>query len=345
MIIISIPGTERCFSEIKFLKCNGRVNDKNLIMLTKVCKSIKELQLFLYECSNNYGISKLIESQESLYEISFLNTYSPCDVLFCKVIENSLIKHKNTIQYFNTCVQPQTQILTSFVNLKTLILKYNYEFDRCRWYYIENVSLPSLKFLDANTINTESLTSLIKNSGEKLIKIRIFNSLAFSNVDNNKKIIQFIYQSCPNLMYLELYYKDSNILELEKLLIKCQYLNKLEICSEFINWNRLFNILTISSPPNLFKFKIYFPVNKPKLKSLKLFFDNWEGRHPMSLIIGTENNFTYKNQLNDLINNYKAKGVVNDFTYYDSEIKAKNVVKDLKTKTVDIFNGFKKLFN
>ncbi|PKB97902.1 hypothetical protein RhiirA5_432314 [Rhizophagus irregularis] len=203
-----------------------------------------------------------------------------------------------------------------------------------------------IKFLKyANTINTESLTSLIKNSGEKLTKIRIFNSLAFSNVDNNKKIIQTIYQSSPNLIYLELYYKDSNILELEKLLIKCQYLNKLEICSEFINWNRLFNILTISSPPNLFKFKIYFHVNKPKLKSLKLFFDNWEGRHPMSLIIGTENNFTYKNQLNDLINNYKAKGVVNDFTYYDSETKEKNVVKDLKTETVDIFNGFKKLFN
>ncbi|CAB5375834.1 unnamed protein product [Rhizophagus irregularis] len=244
-----IPGAEQCLSEIKFLRCDGRVHDKNLTMLTKVCKSIKELHLFLYDSNNNYGISKLIENQKSLFGISFLNTYSSYyNNSFCKVLEKSLVKHANTIQYFSTFVQPQTQILASFVNLKTLILN-NCEFDRRRWYFIENVSLPSLQFLDANTINTESLTSLIKNS----------------------------------------------------------------------DWGNLFNILAASSPSSLFKFTFYFPVNNPELKSLKLFFDTWEGRHPMSLIIFTESNFTNtkntKKQLDDLINSYKAKGVIKEFVY------------------------------
>uniref|UniRef100_U9U7T5 Uncharacterized protein n=1 Tax=Rhizophagus irregularis (strain DAOM 181602 / DAOM 197198 / MUCL 43194) TaxID=747089 RepID=U9U7T5_RHIID len=58
-----IPGAEHCFSEIKFLKCDGRVNDNNLALLTKVCKSIKELQIYIHKSVNNYGISKLIENQ------------------------------------------------------------------------------------------------------------------------------------------------------------------------------------------------------------------------------------------------------------------------------------------
>ncbi|CAG8742961.1 14119_t:CDS:1, partial [Rhizophagus irregularis] len=345
-----IPGAEQCLSEIKFLRCDGRVHDKNLTMLTKVCKSIKELHLFLYDSNNNYGISKLIENQKSLFGISFLNTYSShYNNSFCKVLEKSLVKHANTIQYFSTFVQPQTQILTSFVNLKTLILN-NCEFDRRRWYFIENVSLPSLQFLDANTINTESLTSLIKNSGEKLTEIRIFNLLAFSNGNYNKKIIQAICQSCLNLMHLELYYIDANVLELEKLLTRCQYLSKLvfhfssKFCSSnffqdkfIIDWGNLFNILAASSPSSLFKFTFYFPVNNPELKSLKLFFDTWEGRHPMSLIIFTESNFTNtkntKKQLDDLINSYKAKGVIKEFVYnfHDDESKAtiKGAVKDL----------------
>ncbi|RGB37226.1 hypothetical protein C1646_757181 [Rhizophagus diaphanus] len=272
-----IPGAEQCLSEIKFLRCDGRVHDKNLTMLTKVCKSIKGMQLFLYDSYNNYGIS-------------------------------------------NTFVQPQTQILASFVNLKTLILN-NCEFDRRRWYFIESVSLPSLQFLDANTINTESLTSLIKNSGENLTKIRIFNLLAFSNGNYNKKIIQAICQSCLNLMHLELYYLDANVLELEKLLTRCQYLNKLvfHFSSKFfssnffqdkfiIDWGNLFNILAASSPSSLFKFTFYFPVNNPELKS----FDTWEGRHPI----------------------YKAKGVIKEFVYNfheddESKTTIKGAVKDL----------------
>jgi hypothetical protein len=344
-----------CFSKIKFLRCEGRVHDNNLALLTKVCKSIKELQLYLYKSGNNYGFVKLIENQESLLSISFLNRYSPNDSLFCKNIENSLIKHANTIEYLYICGQLETQILTSFVNLKTLVLHSNW-LDSYRWDCIEDVYLPSLQTLYSYTINIESLKILLKNSGEKLTKIEIYNSIKFLDVVSNKEIIQAIYQNCPNLMYLELFYKDTNILELEKLLINCQYLKSLKLYiffeEQYIDWDNLLSILATYSPPSLFEFIFYCPIDKPKLESLKLFFDNWEGRHPMSLIISTNGNFTNKNQLNYLISSYKAKGVIKEFVHdyhEDDQIwskgKAKRVVKDLKTKAASIFNGFKKIFN
>ncbi|PKC15467.1 hypothetical protein RhiirA5_408143 [Rhizophagus irregularis] len=356
-----IPGAEHCFSEIKFLKCDGRVNDNNLALLTKVCKSIKELQIYIHKSVNNYGISKLIENQVSLFSIRLVCRYSSDasdDSMFCKTLENSLIKHANTIQYFYICGKLETQILSSFVNLKTLILNGGWFDD---YSYLENASLPSLQILDANNINTKSLTNLIKNSGEKLTKLRIYNNNSgFLEVINNNIIIRTLYQHCPNLISLKLFYKEVNVLELEKLLIKCQYLNSLELFFNwnfpqvnFINWDRFFNILVTSSPPSLFKFTFHYPFYKPKLESLKLFFNNWKGRHPMSLIIFTESNLAHEEKLNNLISKYKAKGVIKKFdnNFYnnddsiESKEKSKRVVEDLKTKAVCIFDGFKKIFN
>jgi hypothetical protein len=52
-----IPGAELCFSGIEFLKCNYRINDKFLSLLTKVSKSIKELKFVTYDYDYNYGIT------------------------------------------------------------------------------------------------------------------------------------------------------------------------------------------------------------------------------------------------------------------------------------------------
>ena len=102
-----------------------------------------------------------------------------------------------------------------------------------------------------------------------------------------------------------------DILELKKLLINCQYLNGLVIgsyCKKF-NWDYFFEseILTVLSPPSLYKFK--FICNGYKLielESLKLFFDNWMGRHPMLLHIMHKDVEKYS----DFIEEYKAKGII-----------------------------------
>ncbi|GBB87646.1 hypothetical protein RclHR1_01410029 [Rhizophagus clarus] len=352
------PGAEQCFSKIKFLRCDATVNDNNLAILTKMCKSIKELEFFIYKRDNNYGISRLIENQESLNSISFLNRYSPNDGLFRKTLENSLIKHANTIHHFYICGQLETQVLESFVNLKTLKLKGEWH-DFYKWNYVENLSLPSLQILHAININNESLISLIKNSGGNLIEISITYSVPYSisypDIDIIREIIQAIYQSCPNLTYLELPYKNGNVLNLEELLIMCQNLKVLGICYhteyEFMDWDSLFSMLATSSPISLRKFIFIFPVNRPELESLKLFFDNWEGRHSMSLIINIEGDYNQNEQLNDLLGKYKEKGVIKEFiryTYNDDDLiesKAKEFIKDLKDKTAKIFDKFKKMFN
>ncbi|RIA81212.1 hypothetical protein C1645_881730 [Glomus cerebriforme] len=315
-----IPEAEHCFSELQFLSCYSTINDDILPGLTELCKSIKELELFIVEGKYyNYEIIKLIETPKKLFNIRFLTKYhSIIDETFCKILENSLIKHSNNIQYFTIIIQPITNILSSFVNLKRLELDNG--FRHMAWNCLENLSLPLLQILKAKGIPIEVLTSLVENTRGHLVEIKI--DYISHDVISNKRIIQAIYQNCPNLKYLKLLFRNSNILELEKLLINCQYLSGLYILvntmfdelnrdgDHMIDWDYLFEILTKSSPNGLFKFKLYFD-ESPKLESFISFFDNWNGRHPMLLQTIKLDFYEYF----DLIEKYKDKGIVKKFDY------------------------------
>jgi hypothetical protein len=50
-------------------------------------------------------------------------------------LENSLIKHVNTIQYFKITKRPTTKILSSLVNLKSLVVHNDME-----WSCLKNLS-------------------------------------------------------------------------------------------------------------------------------------------------------------------------------------------------------------
>jgi len=158
------------------------------------------------------------------------------------------------------------------------------------------LSLPILRILKAEQVPSEFLANLIKNTKGHLSEI----SLYYIDVDI-EKLIQAIYQNCPNLRYLKLSLRSNfnNFnsvisIEFEKLLINCQFLNGLVIdiqnTNEFISWDKLFEILAKSSPINLFKFKFY-PSNTIELEHLKSFFDNWKNRKPMLLKL-----FSYSKQ-------------------------------------------------
>jgi hypothetical protein len=304
-------GAERCFSGVEFLSCSTEINDNILNKLIETCKSIKELKLFIKKENNNYGIIKLIEVQKKLININ-LTRHTYDNESFCKVLENSLIKHANTIQYCKVTRQPSTKFLSSLENLKELELGCNIQ-AITSWNYLENISLPFLKVLRSSSVPIEVLTSLIKNTSGSLIIVKI--DYISHNEISNKNLIQVIYQNCPNIKYLKLLVRNCNISELEKLLISCQYLNGLYILVSSIQdrvfcWNNLFNVLTKSSPSNLFKFKLHCNV-PPKSEFLKLFFDNWEGRHPMFLQLISDIMFS------DLmtIESYKEKGIIEKFDY------------------------------
>ncbi|PKY39468.1 hypothetical protein RhiirA4_452660 [Rhizophagus irregularis] len=192
-----IPEAKRCFSEIEFLSCNT--------------KTIK---------------------------VSFLTSYDEGahDILFCEVLENSLIKHANTIQHFKITKQPTTQILSYLINLRGLELAS--DFYNEKWHCLENLSTHFLQILRARRVSVKPLARLIENT-----------SGLGGNILNNRIIIQAICKKCPNLKYLKLSLRSANILELEKLLINCQYLEGLYILKiDAIDWGNLFEILAKSSP-------------------------------------------------------------------------------------------------
>ncbi|PKY60835.1 hypothetical protein RhiirA4_490191, partial [Rhizophagus irregularis] len=182
---------------------------------------------------------------------------------------------------------PATGILSSLVNLKRLELYTINRNIKLKFNSLEDntISLPSLQILKTDISQTSTLRNLIVNTNGNLTKISIDN--IFRSKTDNENIIKAIYQNCPNLMFLKLVFIIENILELEKLLIKCQCLNGLYFhILNLIGLDKLFEMLTRSSPTSLFKFK--FDIISRELitpESFKLFINNWKGRHPMLLQI------------------------------------------------------------
>ncbi|RGB38674.1 hypothetical protein C1646_755370 [Rhizophagus diaphanus] len=163
-----IYGAESCFSRIDFLSFNSDINDIILSKLIETCKSIKKLELIIRANNNNYRVVKLIEAQKKLFNVCLVPLRNN-DPLFCDILENSLVKHANTIQYFKITERPTTHILSSFINLKGL-----------------EIDIP---------INP--LTNLIKNTNGFLSEI-IIDDIDHNEVDN-KRIITAISRNCSNL--------------------------------------------------------------------------------------------------------------------------------------------------
>ncbi|GET02115.1 hypothetical protein GLOIN_2v1885983 [Rhizophagus clarus] len=249
-----IPGVENCLSEIEFLSCDTTINDKSLTGLMTICKSIKELELFMGLSDNNFGFARLIKQQKNLFKIRFLPSkvypiYYPCDDQFYDLIENSLIKHADTIEYLKTPRHFNTKIISSFINLKILVMNNHY----MNWKFLwdQNLSFPNLEILNVSRFPINILVNIIKHA-RNLIELSI--EKIYTIIDN-KKIIQAIYQNCPRLKYLKMLIYNINILEFKNILINCQDLNELYVVATEYLWEDLFKILAEFSPTNLYKFK------------------------------------------------------------------------------------------
>ncbi|GBC47159.2 hypothetical protein GLOIN_2v1866985 [Rhizophagus irregularis DAOM 181602=DAOM 197198] len=134
-----IPDAKCCFLELQFLCCHTTIDDNILNGLTEICKSIKELELFIGWTNNKYGIIKLIENQKELSDIRLNYYYSSNNESFFKILITSLIKFSNNIQYFTS----------------------------------KSLSLPFFQVFGAVEISAKSLTSLIENTSGNLIEIKI----------------------------------------------------------------------------------------------------------------------------------------------------------------------------
>ena len=268
---------ESWFSGIKFLSCNTSTNDN-------IVRSIKLED----------EIIRLIEAKNGLFNIN-LTCPSYCGLSF---LQNSLIKYTNTIR-------PNTKLLSSFANLKELELNNEFCYS---WNGLKDLSFSSLQYLKANKLPADVLTILIKNTNGSLIELEIDH---LYDSASNDEIIQAISEACPNIKYLKLSIRDANILGFKNLLKNCQCLSELfiiiiDLLNKF-HWKKLSEVLAKSSPASLFKFTFH----SFKAPKLKLFFDNWENKHPPIIlkIISNRNINVY------LIEDYKLKGIVKNYKY------------------------------
>ncbi|PKY27568.1 hypothetical protein RhiirB3_443340 [Rhizophagus irregularis] len=329
-----IPGAERCFSELESLSfCCDFGNCQNILNgLARICKSIRKFRVDnVHFCTNNSGINKLIEVQKKLNNVSFIGPYKGSraiiniieDESIYKSLEESLIKHVDTIQYLRMDWKPITKILSYLVNLFRL------EISTCLPYptnwneldYLKDLSLPNLKILITRQVPIKITANLIEITKGQLTEI----SVLYNDADS-KNLFKAICQNCSNLKYLNLSLSNNtNLLtsEFENLLISCQLLNKLIIdvvdFDIMFNWDKLLLILAKSSPTSLFTFE--FHSGRINLEDIKLFFDNWINRNPMLLEIDSDNycnEFGEKKQLEDLIEKYKVKGIIKKCSVYSN---------------------------
>ncbi|GES99165.1 hypothetical protein GLOIN_2v1787971 [Rhizophagus clarus] len=299
------------FPELESFHCDNSIDQNVLREMAKTCKSIKKLRYdrIHFSYSDNSGIIKLIEVQKNLSDVKFGYKKKMDDKLSNKSLEESLIKHANTIKYLRIEWNPVTRFLSYFVNLLSLEIDISY-LEREESFYLNNLSLPILKILKINYISSRILANLIENTLGCLYKISVN-----LDVDGGRKLIQAIYQNCKNLKYLKLKFFICNyslISEIENLLNNCQLLSELIIDNfdifDSFRWDRLFKTLIRSSPIGLFKFK--FSSNRMiRLEHLKLLFDSWKDKRSMFLKISSSN-WMDKSRLEDLIEEYKAEGII-----------------------------------
>ncbi|RIA84307.1 hypothetical protein C1645_832457 [Glomus cerebriforme] len=300
-----IPGVEDCLSKLRFLRCSTLTNANGLVELKKICKSIKELEVHIEkDHTNDYGIVSLINDQTNLSRVQF--KYANMEEIpksLCKNLENSLIKHANNIQYFKINTKPLTKVLSSLKSLKSLEIDGIFSSHISdTWNHLNNISLPSLQNLKAKNIPSNILISLIENSKElNEIKVESLES-TFIEISETYdiKLIQAIYQNCPNIKYLKIPLSNKCNLELENLLIKCQNLEGLYLILREEKCEELLETLAKSSPNSLFKFKFQLHkhnlynnnlgfqrrifnniIERITLDSFKSFFYYWKGRNPI----------------------------------------------------------------
>src|SRR5205085_1684786 len=129
-----IPGAEYCFSALEFLDCSTSTSQEIVEGLARISKSIKKLEFGVAQSDNNPGIIKLIEAQRNLKHVFCYKSIR--DEPFCKALEESLIKHADTIQYLKIGWVPITNFLLHLTKLISLEIK---PIHSKSWENLENV--------------------------------------------------------------------------------------------------------------------------------------------------------------------------------------------------------------
>ncbi|RGB21463.1 hypothetical protein C1646_822963, partial [Rhizophagus diaphanus] len=197
-----ISGFEYCFSKLVSIHCNNYINQDILKELANICKSIKELKFDIICNNTTRGIIKLIEVQKNLNDVNFSKFVRFNNRSFIRYLEESLIKHADTIQCLKINRIPILKLkrfLSYFSSLLRLEIVFNKFWDDSNE---ENLTLPILKALKVRLVSPNIVINIIENTKGHLSEICLDYD-DYNDDDGINKIIQAIYQNCSNLQYLK----------------------------------------------------------------------------------------------------------------------------------------------
>ncbi|GBC14246.2 hypothetical protein GLOIN_2v1771480 [Rhizophagus irregularis DAOM 181602=DAOM 197198] len=307
--ILKYPGANISLSNLYELDCITNYQDF-YYELAQMCKSIEKIHVVNDYYEESFGVVKLIEMQTQIKYVFIDGFYDEC-----KKIIQALEKHVNSIIHLE--ITEYTSAI-HFLILKLINLRYLKVLYNGYWIlekYVIYLNYHNLRVLDLHHISLDIAINIIKNTNGNLWKIRIGNTKYY---DKTKEYNQTIHKYCPNIKYVTVFLDRDGTLEgLEKIFIKCQHLEAIDINKE-INYkyiDKFLNLLLELAPLTLCKIHIYDISNCfDSDESLKLFLINW-GHHKGKKTLHLYCDSDYTDIIRDIIHKYDIKDFWN---YYIS---------------------------
>lgn len=155
------------------------------------------------------------------------------------------------------------------------------------------------------------MAGFIKINGENLRKLTICSGS--SDEEYLGAVMQSIGKYCINLEYLSILYKDGLDAQLFELFDNCINLKSLEFIKSFrdrtMDGNKVFGILSQSSPKKLNTMHLKGEVVINDDKTLNILMNNWKGPRPFNLVL---KGLLIDRVLDvDLLNKYQDLGLFN----------------------------------
>jgi hypothetical protein len=281
----SFPGAQTCFSQLYKLGIDlYYANSNNLYEMSQICKNLSEI--FVYNYSQDIpGLISLIDAQKNLKSVSL---HGHIKKGTCEEISNALAKKGSTINYLSLCGSVgiiSHSFLTSLINLKSLIIHYNfnksYEAIKKFQEYLENSNFPDLQFLYiCNDLSCfKELAVLIEKTRGNILDVSVNISNRYAR--NTGILLKAISNNCPKIKLLSAQLRFEDLIYLKLLLMNCKNLNKLYLYSLMDENNyigdELLDILTKFSPKSL----NYITISKDwrySIDAFENFFESYRER-------------------------------------------------------------------
>ncbi|PKC00799.1 hypothetical protein RhiirA5_427680 [Rhizophagus irregularis] len=260
----SFPGAQTCFSQLYSLIIDMNfVNSDSLYEMSQICKDLN--QLTICGCSRDIpGLISLIDAQKKLKIVSIIFNTEIEKKMDCEELSRVLAKKGSTINNLTLCSSVgyiSHSFLTSLVNLKSLYIYHNYDYDdykevmEFQQYNLINVNFPYLQYLIIEGLTCfKECAILVEKTKGNILSVDV-NTIEIPPM-NTGMLIKVIANNCPKIEKLSTYFEFEDLIYAKLLLVNCSNLTYLTFKSLNENYNigdELVEILIKFSPKSLTK--------------------------------------------------------------------------------------------